>query len=193
MTTSVNLDNLADIPDDWQHDQLKVALQYCKKFDLALDCGAHRGVTVNFLVNYFKQVVAFEPTHLAHEINKAAVVHNVALGKEASKGGLMRGKHNTGQTYIVDGDAVDILPLDSFWLMPDFIKLDVEGMEAEVLLGAERTIKNAKPVIMFEENGLSLRRGVGRGETGKILESWGMRKIHVFNEGNTDEDWLYSF
>ena len=38
----------------------------------------------------------------------------------------------------------------------DFIKIDVEGHEYPVLLGAERTIRKFKPLIMFELNYLTL-------------------------------------
>lgn len=185
--------NLVDIPDDWQHEDILLALRHCKRFDLALDCGAHRGVTVNCLLTVFKKVVAFEPSNLADKIDDRAIVHKIALGKEFSCGSLAPGKHNTGQTHVVEGKDILIAPLDSFDLSPDFIKLDVEGMELEVLMGGKETILRSKPLIMFEENGLSLRRGVARGETGQYLESLGMRRLEVLKLHGSDEDWVYSF
>jgi hypothetical protein len=42
--------------------------------------------------------------------------------------------------------ALDDLELDRV----DFIKIDVEGMELEVLQGAERTIDACRPIMMIE-------------------------------------------
>ncbi len=184
---------LLDIPNDWQHEDLAIATRYCSKFDLALDCGAHRGVTVNYLLTRFSSVVAFEPSDLADRIDPKAKVYKLGLGREFGSGSLKAGHHNTGQTHIVDGFDIEIRPLDSFNLSPNFIKLDVEGMELEVLIGASETILRSRPVIMFEENGLSLRRGVARGATGRYLETLGMRRVEVLKLHGSDEDWIYSF
>jgi hypothetical protein len=40
--------------------------------------------------------------------------------------------------------------LDSFACAPAFLKIDVEGMELDVLLGAQATIARARPVIAVE-------------------------------------------
>ena len=45
---------------------------------------------------------------------------------------------------------VNVKTLDSFQLKPDFIKIDVEGWEYQVLLGGEETIKNARPILLIE-------------------------------------------
>lgn len=46
---------------------------------------------------------------------------------------------------------VALKTIDSFnWPRVDLIKIDVEGMEVDVLLGAEHTIQRAKPILMIE-------------------------------------------
>jgi FkbM family methyltransferase len=40
--------------------------------------------------------------------------------------------------------------LDDFSLTPFFIKIDVQGFEYEVLVGAEKTIKRSRPIILLE-------------------------------------------
>ena len=46
--------------------------------------------------------------------------------------------------------TVEIKTLDSFQLKPEFIKIDVEGFEYQVLLGAEKTIKENRPILLIE-------------------------------------------
>jgi len=49
------------------------------------------------------------------------------------------------------GEVVPVIPLDSLELpRVDFIKLDVEGMEEDVLRGATRTLERTRPLIQAE-------------------------------------------
>jgi FkbM family methyltransferase len=184
---------LADIPDDWQHKDLEQALVHCKKFDLALDAGAHRGVTVGYLLGRFKSVVAIEPTNLADKISPKARVIKACVGDNFGKCSMADGKHNTGQSYVVEGDDVDIITIDSLDLAPDFIKLDVEGMELNALRGAIVTLLSSKPLVMFEENGLNKRYGIKDGEVGRFLESLGMKKILTLESNPPDKDLVYGW
>jgi len=45
---------------------------------------------------------------------------------------------------------VAVKTLDSFHLKPEFIKIDVEGFEYLVLLGATATIENSRPILLIE-------------------------------------------
>jgi FkbM family methyltransferase len=64
------------------------------------------------------------------------------------------------------GEPVAKVPLD-LWDMPavDFIKIDVEGMELDVLKGAEQTIRRCRPVLCVEAD---------RNEQYAALLGWGM-------------------
>jgi hypothetical protein len=44
--------------------------------------------------------------------------------------------------------------LDSFGMTPDYVKIDVDGFEHHVLEGGEKTIKNAKSVLIEINTGL---------------------------------------
>jgi FkbM family methyltransferase len=60
---------------------------------------------------------------------------------------------NIGQfvNYTAHTNTVPIISIDSMELpRVDFIKIDVEGMEIEVIKGAEQTIKKHKPILMVE-------------------------------------------
>lgn len=183
---------LRDIPDDWQHKDMARAIAFCRKRELAVDCGAHRGVVTRFLGQHFASVVAIEPSELADKIEGASRVIRACLGAAPGRCGMEHGKHNTGQRYVVSGDQFQIITLDSLNLSPDFLKIDVEGMEHHVLLGGERTIRTHRPVVIFEENGLNRRYGVADGRVGALLESWGARRVLVVRNGS-DEDWVYAW
>ena len=182
---------LQDIPDDWQHGDIAKVQSICRGRSLALDVGAHRGVVTKALLQYFDAVVAIEPSELADQIEGAYVVR-ACVADKPGRTGMADGKYNTGQRHMADGDEYDVITIDSLELAPDFIKLDVEGMEYFALLGAEQTIRTHKPVIMLEENGLNRRYGVADGEPGRLLESWGAARVMVLRNGQ-DEDWVYTW
>jgi FkbM family methyltransferase len=46
--------------------------------------------------------------------------------------------------------VVPVVPIDDLTLTPDFVKIDVEGFEIEVLRGMRATIERCKPVFMIE-------------------------------------------
>ena len=183
---------LQDLPDGWQHDDVKAGLALVSQFDLAIDCGAHRGVITRLLAERFTSVVAIEPSELANRITFPNVrVVQKALGDRFDRVGMAHGPHNTGQRHVVEGDEVDMVPLDSLNLAPDFIKIDVEGMEYPVLGGAEQTIRTYRPVIMFEENGLNARYGVRDGQAGQLLESWGATQRLIRRGSPRHADYFY--
>lgn len=183
---------LRDIPDDWQHADIELAAAFSERKKLAIDCGAHRGVVTKKLLEIFDEVVAIEPSDLADQIKGARVVKR-ALGSRPGYVALAPGKTNTGQQHCVEGFDIEVITLDSLDLAPDFIKMDVEGMEYFAILGAEQTIKKHRPVIMFEENGLNRRYGVRDGEVGQLLESWGFERVAVVSSNPPDEDWIYKW
>lgn len=184
--------DLDDIPDDWQHGDVAQALAFVSKFGLAVDGGAHRGVITRFLSGRFARVVAIEPGPLADLIEGAEVIRK-ALGDKPGRTGMANGRWNTGQRHCVAGDDVEVITLDSLGLAPDFIKFDVEGMEWHAIKGAERTIRTYRPVVMFEENGCNRRYGIPDGEAGRLLESWGARRVLTLRSNPPDEDWVFGW
>ena len=61
--------------------------------------------------------------------------------------------------------SVEIKTLDSFELAPEFIKIDVEGFEYQVLQGGEKTINTHRPILLIE--------GIAEGDrVHQLLKSW---------------------
>ena len=86
-------------------------------------------------------------------------VRTVQLGLSDSKGELYwhEDPKNRGNAGLLDGYGipVDVITLDELVSREnvsrlDFVKIDVEGMELEVIKGGTRTFQDYKPVIYYE-------------------------------------------
>lgn len=91
------------------------------------------------------------------EIYKCGLGHKEALTTLNSLDNVwdanMRGHNKGGIGIGKGGETIKVRTLDSLDLPGlDFLKIDVEGAEGLVLLGAAETIKKYKPVIFFEHN-----------------------------------------
>lgn len=172
---------LRDLPDNFQLEQLRAALEFCDNFDVAIDVGAHRGIWTFELLKRFTNVVAIEPTDLNKKIDPRAQVIKCAAGREAGYCSMKAGENNNGQSYVIQGGDIEVITIDSLMIAPNFIKIDVEGMEPDVLMGARKTIKDYSPLIMIEENGLCQRYGHYQHRATRILNKWGYREVATFH------------
>lgn len=159
---------------------------------MALDIGAHRGILTKRLCDKFEIVHAFEPTDLAKLIDPRAIVHNVAVGRYPGYCSMQEGQENNGQTHVVEGQTVAVVNIDSLGLNPDFIKIDVEGYEFDVLRGARDTLEQYRPVLMVEENHLCKRYGHKESDASDFLLSIGYkrRQLHKWMHG---AEWVYTW
>ncbi len=158
---------------------------------VAVDIGAHVGLWSRVLAHHFDQVVAFEPVEAFADcfaLNVADVrnvaLHKVALGHEDAPGGVgfvVEAGNSGNSRFAGHGGAgapttvVSMRTLDSYRLPRlDFLKIDVEGFERQVVEGAQNTIRMHKPVIVVEQKPDHAERyGYGQTAAVKLLESWG--------------------
>jgi hypothetical protein len=96
-----------------------------------------------------------------------------------------------------DTSVVRVIPLDFLNIKKiDFIKIDTNGHELEILLGAKETILEARPLIFIESiEGKEYFNGNTHENHCKFLESIGMVRINKFmqEEKNRIHDSLYGW
>ena len=65
----------------------------------------------------------------------------------------------------------------------DFVKIDVEGYENKVILGAENTLKKHKPIIIVEQKKYSSRNGEDEFQALDTLQRYGANVLEqVYND-----------
>lgn len=136
----------------------------------AIDIGANYGLYSHGLQRHYDSVTAFEPNTTDADPLIAAAYPNVRIVHEAlsshsgtailhipkQNGVILSGWASLEPEVATEAQSlidieVPISTLDSHQLQNiGFIKIDVEGHELEVLLGAEQTIRQFKPHLLIE-------------------------------------------
>jgi FkbM family methyltransferase len=139
--------------------------------DVGANLGAHT-VPLAQMVGPGGRVLAFEPQRTVYYLLCANVVHNnlegtvhcyhAAVGEargaiavpELSPEAVQNfGGLSLANSAWSEGDKVPVLRIDDLGLTAcDLIKVDVEGMEREVLAGASETIRRFRPLLYVEDD-----------------------------------------
>jgi FkbM family methyltransferase len=154
-------------------------LRYIKQDSVCIDVGAHVGfysMLLSELVGPRGAVHSFEPTPWTFKLleKNTTNLKNVTLNNKALSDtartlsfadyGPGYGAYNTAHkdgaqlsSHTATTVKVASLPLDTYCrennLVPDFIKIDSEGFEFEVLSGAEHLLDQVRPLISIEVAG----------------------------------------
>ena len=164
---------------DYQQATIDQALEYVKNFNCAVDVGGNIGLHTVRFAQKFKQVHSFEPTDINFECLQKntepldnVILHKIGIGDKADTLAIQlpADTDNCGNFSLVDFDksdnlmieqSIEIKTLDSFNLSPDLIKIDVQGFDYNVLVGAVNTIKLHRPVIIIESETKKSRNNIG--------------------------------
>lgn len=170
---------------------------------VALDVGAHVGLWAMWLVREFQYVHCFEPIPLHGDLLSHNMpsdnyeLHRVALGDKAGRVRIDVPPGVTGNAHVVPGAPnTDMVTLDSFQFDPsgfhmvDFIKIDVEGFELQVVQGAKATLLAHRPYMVLEQKGndVKLMGSKVRNEALDWCKGIGMRAVHEIG-GDWFLDW----
>ncbi len=192
----------------YESDSVEHLQRYLQPGSVCFDVGANIGIysiMAGYLVGSEGEVHAFEPDPQDHpwlEFNMGSnhlpqvTVHKHAVGSELGSVPFYQDTANSRTGSLVPGAwspekddtkviHVDVLPLDHYInevSRLDFMKIDVETFEYEVLLGAQKLLEKFKPVILIElsdrhkQESLDLLSGLGytRQTSGKAAEAFMM-------------------
>ncbi len=168
------IDKALYVTKTYEPETLEFLRKNIKSTDVFLDIGSNSGIYSIICSHYVKKVYSFEPSPREYTTLKENIkinnIHNIEAQKIAVGGRNSKGKlrialdynsgHNTlANNFIYQGtqlnnvQEVTVKTLDSIFLnIPtDIWKIDVEGVELDVLKGAHKTIQRNKPrVIIYE-------------------------------------------
>jgi len=151
----------------YEHDMLQAMASVLRADSLVLDVGANIGNHSLYLANVVGcRVKSFEPNStLTDALEQSAKlggiqdrleVNNIGVGREPGRGqfAVLNPTNLGSQSISVDSEVgdfrIDTLDLLGIAEKVTAIKVDVEGMEIDVLLGGEALIMRDKPVLFIE-------------------------------------------
>jgi FkbM family methyltransferase len=157
-----------------EHALINSLKKYLDGSGVLLDCGAHMGVYSILLSDCFEKVFAFEAQKRTYfQLCGNLFINEITNVTPINAGVTCAGKTHSEKTlYVVSedgGGSSFIKPTNQKILSEEkvlmtaidhkqyggrvkLIKLDIEGYELDALKGAEMTIREFKPVILFESN-----------------------------------------
>lgn len=163
---------------DWEKSHKEKYLGYCKKFDTVLCAGGNQGMYPRLLSEHFKTVYTFEPDALnfyclVQNCQKESILKfQAALGSRNMMIDMIKAyPDNTGMHRVCESDKgiIPMFKVDNFdFHSLDFMQLDVEGHEIEILRGAEKTIEKHLPLISCEN---------GNQDIEQFLAQYGYKRV----------------
>ena len=168
---------------------------------VSVDAGANRGSYTYFLSKLTKHVFAYEPNPAMRQLLKRASAENVTVSDVAlsdSTGEAQFAVPKSGHGFGNNAGSLEVGMLESEnenlvrFSVPTrrlddenlenvgFIKIDVEGHEREVLLGAKALITRDRPVLLMEI--MESLIGAEAGENIRFVEAMGYQCFVLVNQ-----------
>lgn len=146
----------------YQKPQRDVSIKWTPQRRVALDIGANVGLWSRDLAQIFDQVIAFEPIEefrqcFQKNVDMSRVVLcEYALGNQDTMIDMIVTQGNTGHSHVdlesIGQGHIEMRRLDSVeFECIDYIKIDCEGFELQILQGARETLLKHQPIVVIEQ------------------------------------------
>lgn len=159
-----------EIYGEWSQLEMDFMKSYIPLGGVCVDVGANIGTHTLFFCNAVGPegcVVAFEPQHIIFQLLCANVAlnnhlnvrtHNLAVSDSSGLAKMRASDYTRAENFgsnrlIEDGSGSDVQTKaldDCYFERLDLVKIDVEGWEPQVILGAVQTIRRHQPYIYAE-------------------------------------------
>lgn len=136
-----------------QQNHRQKSFKHVDNWNTCIDIGANVGHWTRDLIKKFQKVIAFEPQKIFVECLRK----NIDMSKvELYELGLSDKEEKTSmdkvgqQMYYSDNNFINCVTLDSFdfGVSIDYIKIDVDGYEYNVLVGGQETLAKQKNCVI---------------------------------------------
>lgn len=188
---------------EWAQQEIDILGAFIHTGNHIVDAGAYIGThsrAFSALVGASGKVFAFEPNPATFSIlqqNAEAATQsniqlfNTGLGATSAETTLqiVESDHNRASASVAPAPnaksiRIKIQPLDELaFSRVDFIKVDIEGMELQLLEGAEDTVQRHSPIIFLEVNSLHSSQGFLDWATQHNYLAYGIN-VPAFNADN---------
>lgn len=171
----------------WEKHLLDIVKVYVEKSENIIDIGCHIGThSISYVkMNSNVKVHSFEASPHTYEVlvknvevNKYEnniIPNNKAVGHRSMRVQMSNTIDDIKLVYDIDryvnygglslgigGDEVDMISIDEYLqdknIPINYMKIDVEGSEKLVIIGAKQTIEKYRPVILYEKNHCTLTK-----------------------------------
>ena len=142
--------------------------------DVVADIGANIGLTALLFSQLARHCYAFEPSpstfeilsvNLKNNFSQNVEPFNLGFGNQTENLNLTFAKNNRSGGFVSEKiqierdhqtEKIKIDTLDNFFsgdrMLPDFLKIDVEGFEQNVIRGGKGLLANQRPLVVMEMN-----------------------------------------
>ena len=202
-----------DLCGEWCEAEVAALCQVLAPGQVVVDVGANVGTHTIPLANKVTStgmVLAFEPQRQVFNYLTANIAINnllhvatfqTALGKHPSTAYLplfnpleVMNFGAVNAEGFEEGEPVEVVALDSFNLERcHLIKIDVEGMEAKVLEGAQATIKRSRPILFVETTTVNHREVISKIEDYNYTGWWHRSGPHSLDSAAAELRWILPF
>ena len=180
------------LPPEYQAVVRQMSMKFCKQRGLALDIGANVGLWSRDLCKEFDTVIAVEPVKQFRECltsnvpDKNLTVVNCALGNESSWIDMIIEKDNSGHSHVntqtMGQGQIQMMTLDEYMETidrpkVDYVKIDCEGYEYQIILGGKQTLIRDRPIMVVEDKKHKDVGHVFYDRAIATLISWGAKEL----------------